>query len=481
MTSQRGLGQQIWLALGVLLVGMISMPALGQTAPQPGAPQPEAAQPAAPQPEAAQPAAPEPAPPPPAPAEPAAAPKEAKPYDIWTTKKLLGDPGGLRSALEDVGIVFDPILGVAFAINTHGGANTHHAHDITGQMFHNITLDFDKMFGLKGGSFFFRGIQSWNNGIRPDVGSLSQPFYVIGHPTDKAIEIDKWWYRQRLFDDRLEFRLGKLLASDLIDRNEVADNFLSKFSNQAFFLNQSIPDAKSLGAFVRVWPVDWLYLQAAAVDPDNDKDHHRHGTSGFETAFHGSAHFRTYFEFGILPNKLPMDWAKRIYPGNYRFGLWYDPASKQVFIDDLGGLRAVQRQSGDVGWYFNFDQMVWKEKSSEPTDKQGLSIFARYGFAHPEVNRINHFWSTGAAYTGLIPSRDKDALGFAVAQSILSKTQRHNVNALADRETIYELYYAIVVTPWCVITPDLQVITNPGGNRNAHDSLVAGVRVRIAF
>ena len=104
-----------------------------------------------------------------------------------------------------------------------------------------------------------------------------------------------------------------------------------------------------------------------------------------------------------------------------------------------------------------------------------------YGFAHPDVNAINHYWSVGAQYQGLIPSRDKDVLAFGVAQSIMSHTYRNNVNPLADRETVYELYYAIVVTPWLVITPDVQVITNPGGNEDAHDALVGGVRVKIAF
>ncbi|GAF99875.1 unnamed protein product, partial [marine sediment metagenome] len=34
---------------------------------------------------------------------------------------------------------------------------------------------------------------------------------------------------------------------------------------------------------------------------------------------------------------------------------------------------------------------------------------------------------------------------------------------------------------WCVITPDVQVITNPGGSKDARDALVGGVRVKISF
>ncbi len=401
-------------------------------------------------------------------------------YDILTTKRLTGDWGGARTSLEDAGINFSFLLGTMSQFNFRGGINTHNAHETGGKAFYNLEFDFDKMFGLKGATFFGRCIQTWNSGIGRHVGSLTPPYYSAGSGGDQAWTLDKWWYRQRLFDDRLEFRLGKLLnIADLIDKNVYADNYLGKFMNRAFVHNMTIPTTKGLGAFVRWWPVDWLYVQALALDPDYSQTTCSHGWGGFDTAFGGEDRFRAFWEFGVLPAKVP-GWEKLL-PGHYRFGWWLDSQPKTKFIDTLGGLRADQHRSGDVGFYFNFDQLVWKENPTDVKDKQGLGVFGRYGFAHGDVNRINHFWSAGAAYQGLVPSRDKDVLGFGVAQSILSKTYRHNVDSRADRETIYELYYAIHVTPWCVITPDVQVITNPGGSKDARDALVGGVRVKIAF
>ena len=141
---------------------------------------------------------------------------------------------------------------------------------------------------------------------------------------------------------------------------------------------------------------------------------------------------------------------------------------------------AKRTRGDDVGLYLNFDQMVLKENDN-PKDKQGLGVFGRYGFANGDVNKVNHFWSLGASYLGLVPTRDADVLGFGVAQSILSSQYRHNVNSLADRETVYELYYAIKVTPWLTVSPDLQVITNPGGNKDARDALMGGLRLKIVF
>ena len=108
-------------------------------------------------------------------------------------------------------------------------------------------------------------------------------------------------------------------------------------------------------------------------------------------------------------------------------------------------------------------------------------MFARYGFARGDVNKIEHFWSVGGQSVGLIPGRNKDTLGLAMAQGILSDQFRNELHERADRETVYELYYAYRVTPWCVITPDIQFVTNPGGDKGGRDAFVAGLRVRVSF
>ncbi len=402
-----------------------------------------------------------------------------EPYNIWTTKHLTGDWGGARDELKEAGLNTSFLLGTMSQVNMRGGRNTHNAHETGGKMFYNFELDFGQMGLLDGATFFIRGIQTFNSGIRPDVGSLTHPFYSAGSDGDKAIEIDKYWYRQRLFDDRLEFRLGKLLNfADLFDKNEYADNYLNEFMNQALSYNQTVPVTKGLGVFVQVWPTDWLYVQGMAVDPDTDSDYNRRGTGGFDSAFHDEDRFRAYGEFGVLPNFL---FEKGLLlPGQYRFGFWYDPKPKNVYMDTLGGLLVQRARSGDMGFYLSFDQMLWKENPA-PKDKQGLGVFARYGFAHRDVNRLNHFWSVGAVYRGLLPTRDEDTLGFGVAQSITSSQYREYIDTRADRETVYELYYAFQVAPWLVITPDLQVITNPGALKDARDALVGGVRIKMIF
>ena len=124
----------------------------------------------------------------------------------------------------------------------------------------------------------------------------------------------------------------------------------------------------------------------------------------------------------------------------------------------------------------SLDQMLFKERP-DPDDGQGLGLFARYGCADGAVNDIRCFWSVGAQYQGLIPTRDHDVLGFGVAQGVLSP----HAGFTSATETAYEVYYNAEVAPWLTVSPSVQVIDDPGGDRGARDSVVFGVRVQMAF
>jgi porin len=167
-------------------------------------------------------------------------------------------------------------------------------------------------------------------------------------------------------------------------------------------------------------------------------------------------------------------------PGSYRAGFWYDPRYKREFKHTPDGEPVDEFRGDDVGFYLGADQMVWKE-NDDPADTQGLGLFCRYGYAHRDINRVSDYWQAGASYKGLLPERNNDVFGFSVAQAILSSQYRHNVHAGADRETVYEWYYQIQLTPWCTISPDLQVVTNPGGDKDDRDAVVGGLRIRIIF
>ena len=130
----------------------------------------------------------------------------------------------------------------------------------------------------------------------------------------------------------------------------------------------------------------------------------------------------------------------------------------------------------DAGLYVSFDQALWREDPKHD-DGQGLGAFFRFGFADPEYSEIARFYSAGCQYQGLIPKRDNDVLGFGVAFADLSS----KADFSATNEIGLEIYYNAQITPWCHITPEVQYIINPGGDKSVDDALVLGIRAVINF
>lgn len=255
---------------------------------------------------------------------------------------------------------------------------------------------------------------------------------------------------QKLFDGKLTFWGGKLDIDDYFDTNEVASwNFLS----YSLARNPTIPCPwHAVGAVVRYQPTDWLYAQAGAVDAQGS------GTeTGLNTAFHDEDYFFSMYEVGFRTSL-----ARR--PGNYRFILWYDP--QPVDRIDGGGSKR-----DDTGFALSFDQQL--------TDK--VSAFFRYGHAHQQVRQVENFWSVGARYTGLIPQRGQDVLALGVGQAIMGGDYRDANAGSASNETIFELYYEIKVNEWCSVTPDLQVILNPGASQANDTAVVMGLKLCLSF
>lgn len=417
------------------------------------------------------------APPPPADPAPAAQPAakpadSSSPFNLWTAKELTGDWGGARKTMADEGVTFKIKTIAAMMVNAHGGRETRNGHDAGGSYDVDLVLDLEKLFDLKGGSFLMRAKGQWG-GEASDfdaekIGGLFRTNSDAGE--EEPIFIDKWHYAQKLMDDRVEIRLGRLdIIKDLIDLSWVMGDEDTKFLNQALVRNATIPSAKALAAYVQAEVIDDLYIRALVADAQSQVRQ-----TNFNTAFHDEDWFRVHLELGWMPK---FETSRGALKGSYRLGGWYDPNGKQHF-DNRSRRGALRTETGDCGVYVGIDQMVYKEVP-DAKDNQGLSVAARYGWAPEATNRTEHFWAVAMAYEGLIPERDKDVLGVGVAQGILSSDFRRFVAPTADRETVFEMYYSWQVTPWLTISPDFQFIANPGGRHANDDATVFGVRVRM--
>jgi len=393
--------------------------------------------------------------------------------------RITGNWGGLRDNLEDGGIAIDLSYTNVFQHNVHGGTDTHNGFRSSGSYDLELTLDLEKLLGVTGGTILAVGEGSYGKGLS-EGGKIGDMFGVNDDAGgDRSIDLTELWYEQSFFDGKLAVRVGKIDLTGgfecggcpaSFDGNSYANDETAQFLNAALVNNPTIPfPDNGLGVMIHYSPVDWFYCSIGAADAQGDARE-----TGFRTAFHNEDYFFYAFEAGLTPR---FAGPNGDLPGAYRFGLWYDPQPKERYINDLGGRLRPRSQRDDIGFYLSFDQAVYRES---PGSDQGLGLFLRYGFANEHVNEIAHFWSLGGQYQGLIPDRDDDVLGLAVAQGMLTNKLRY-YDESPGQETVFEAYYNIEVTDWLNVSPDVQYIINPGGTHSATDCFIMGLRLQMSF
>lgn len=400
--------------------------------------------------------------------------RAASPLFDLNSKTMTGDWGGARTEMEDLGVRFKIRLMNQIMVNMHGGRETKNGHDTAGSYDFNLYFDLEKMNLVENAEFWIRAKGTWGGDDSDFDKEKVGGFFKTNQDasSEEPIFVDKWHFKQRLFDGRLEYRIGRMEpVKDLFDTSKIIGHEDKYFLNRALVRNATIPSSKGLGVYVNWKLTDTTYLRVAALDAEaQDRQ------TNFNTAFHDEDSFRVFGELGGTP-KLAS--ARGELWGHYRVGTWFDPSTKKRFFDTLDGRQAERFDSNDWGFYLGFDQMIWKE-NDDPKDKQGIAAAGRYGWASGEVNKIEHFWAAAVQYAGLVRDRDKDCIGFGVGQGVLAD-EYVRVHSGADRETVFELYYAIYLAPWLTISPDLQYITNTGGDDDDPDTFVAGLRVKMSL
>lgn len=393
------------------------------------------------------------------------------PYDFWNEKQLTGDWLGFRKELSNIGISMELSYQQHYQQNFKGGLNTHNAQKLFGTYDWTLQFNLGKMGLIPQSEDYQAGIYikakgSYNSSVQEYTGSRYNP-NADPAGEDKTIYLNKWWLWQKFYK-KIELRLGVLeTVKDLVDVGLYANHEDRDFVNRASYRNVTIPHITGMGAMLKLDPTDWFYLQTVAVDAQAKQFENQ-----FESSFHREDWFIGFWEMGFTPK-----WqsVKGGMPGKYRAGFWYNPTVRETFLNEE---EEPDQQGHEIGWYIGLDQLIWKENDK---DLQGLGVFSRIGAAEDSISRDSFYWQTGLSYLGLFKGRDADVLGFAVSQGIISKQYRNEIDDRSDRETVYEWYYSYQLTPAISISPDFQVITNPGGSKDGQDAIVGGIRIRAVF
>lgn len=422
--------------------------------------------------------------------------------DLWGREYLTGDWRGARQTLADNGVLFQGDLTQTLQGNAYGGKDTTNAFRYSGAVEYKLTFDTARLKLWPGGLFVLKGETQIGDNINSKVGSLLVPNYqgMLPVPGEPGITTLSEFYFMQMLSEQLMAVAGKMDLTALGDQNTFAGDQRTQFMNVGLRVNPvlfySAPyTAMSAGL---VWyPTKWLQVSTLVADNDPDGAATR---TGFNTAFHGREWMTVMQEYDLTIK--PFDLT-----GHQRFGWFWTSRD----FPEIGGLTQIQfpelvvrrllarrfvprplrlasiagravtftglDTSADTwGIYYNFDQFLFTE-ADDPN--QGLGIFGRFGVG-AEPNLFEHFYSFGVGGKGSIPTRDRDTWGVGYYCAAVSDS----ISPVFDMssEQGVELYYNIEITPWLHISPDLQVIVNPGGGFGDREpAIVYGLRTQMSL
>ncbi|HCM40250.1 MAG: hypothetical protein A2Z97_13305 [Bdellovibrionales bacterium GWB1_52_6] len=333
-----------------------------------------------------------------------------------------------------------------------------------------LALDLEKLAGWTGGSMFFYGLFNHGGETSSRVGD-EQVTSNIESPKDLN-KLYEAWLQQTFFDGKVSVLAG---LHDLNSEFYVTDTS-TLFFNSSFGVGRELSQTGAQGPSIfptaatslriRTEPTQSFYFQfgifnAVASELEKTAEFRFKGSDGAllisEMAYHGSP---------------TADGAGTPHSFKYALGFWaYSTTSDHL----LSSIDPAHTKSVNQGAYLLIDQGLTSH----------LSAFARYGIANTEINPISSNLSGGVVYTGLIPTRDQDRLGFGVTH-VRSGSEYKTLSQAAESpvlnaETTFELNYRFEAIPGIAVQPDVQWVKNPSADPAVGNATVLSARLEISL
>jgi porin len=371
-----------------------------------------------------------------------------------------------RKSLERLGIDFDLYYNQLLSWKMTGGVKPGSNTGSSASYDFLTRVDLEELAGMRGLDLLLHVKGMYDSNVNDDVGALYQP--LDDADFDQDIYVSQLWLRQGLFDDRIQIVAGFAEQQVFYDRNAYANSEDRQFMNAALDNNPLVPLPNGMTAILILAPHPDFELAIGVVDADNEPRN-----AGFDTAFDGPRSLTALAEATL---HLALG-AQNELPGAIRVGVFRD-GRRLTRFGDTNAFGDPQQTRGHLGVWVSADQALIRPV---PGSRPGLGVFGRFGWADPDVNRVEWFWSLGGEIEGALPFRERDALGVAFYRADGSPKYRDEVDPDFDDETGVEIYYRVDVTSWLAVTPDLQVVIDPGATGRGQDAVLGTLRLRVSF
>ncbi len=299
------------------------------------------------------------------------------------------------------------------------------------------------------------------------------------NPDDSVAILGEAWYQAKIplpfggFKPRsretLELSFGKMDFFGFFDQNAAAGDETRQFLNSVFVHNPLLDAGRQIGADANGFQPGLVasYVNVAAK-PE---------TWRLSLGIFGTGPGANYQRVASPLLIAQAETALRMngLPGNYRLYGWRNAQGAE-----LDGRLAAHR-----GWGTSVDQRLG----------DSLVAFGRYGQALRGQVPFDRALTLGAELSGTSWRRGADALGLALGQLRASNAYRAaggNGDLLGDgsgvfnfspsgAERLLEIYYRYRISKQFELSPDLQYLSNMGGNPAARPVKLVGLRAQLTY
>ncbi len=320
------------------------------------------------------------------------------------------------------------------------------------------------------GNVYLRGDIGQGEGISP----LLPPTFSgpnadlhVGESNEPKFELVEAWYWTSIpypdiRDQRLELTLGKIDPAALFDANAVANSETSQFIADMFVNNLALEfggDANGYGPGLSMgYRFTSIYNKGLNV-------------AGRIGLFEGDGDFKDVLDRPFLIAELDIWRPYYGLNGNYRLYGWTNQNRHTDLLDPS------KDDLSNQGFGVSIDQQLSND----------ITLFARYGMQDEDVSKFDQVLTIGGQIIGNDWRRANDMIGVALGASHVSgKYQEASLTldgyeAGADYENYIEAYYRYWANSNLSISPDVQYIINPGGDKEKDNIFVYAIRMQLAF
>lgn len=416
------------------------------------------------------------------------------------SKYLTGDWQGYRTELAQQGYEFAVDYSSMVTTNIAGGYDRDKTARYSDQYTFGAKLDLEKIAGIHDAQFVVSINDRNGRDITADriqdtrapvIGSGAQSNYGRG----QTWHIGQLWYQQKLFNKALDIKIGRMAIGEDFDNNGCYFQNLSLCGSLAghgsgVWYNTPV---SQYGARIKILFSQVNYAQFGAF-LHNPSYLTREGS--FKMNLSGRTGNMYVVELGHHTSL-----GKNNLPGSIKFGGWYNTVDAADVLNDSDGNAYIisrnpaQIHDGRYGGYLYLTQQV-SRVGDDPS--RGLTLFLHLAANDKYTSTMDYQGQIGGIFKGPFASRSKDYISLGVSKMNVNHRLAHranlanNIKGFSDydnpsyqpvrgAEYAAELRYSAKITPWFTISPDIQLIANPGGVNEIKDAWILGTQVNLSF